>query len=273
MFIGGDIGYRLLNWISPPQRRRAAAEAAPGDGSKLARDWGEGIYAELAGKTVLDFGCGFGGEAIDLARRGLDVTGVDIRPEVLAAARRAAELAGVARRARFVPHAEGLYDVILSIDAFEHFDDPASILRLMADRLAPGGYVLASFGPTWYHPLGGHVFSVFPWSHLLFTETALCRWRAGFIADGARRFRECGGGLNGITIAAFRRLVARSGLRFAQFEAVPIRGTRRLHNALTREWLTSLVRCKLVRKRCEPAGSSHRDKPAGSRHAGLVLQS
>lgn len=249
MFIGGAMGYRLLNWISPPHLALAAQPADPADagaGGKLAAHWGEGIFAELADKAVLDFGCGFGGEAIELARRGIPVTGIDIRPEALDRARRAAAAAGVAALTRFVPATEARYDVILSLDAFEHFDDPAHILRLMAGLLRPGGYVLASFGPTWYHPRGGHLFSVFPWAHLIFTEQALCRWRAGFIRDGARRFREVGGGLNGLTIAAFRRLVARSPFRFAYFEAVPIRGTRRFHNALTREWLTSLVRCKLV---------------------------
>ncbi len=34
----------------------------------------------------------------------------------------------------------------------------------------PHGAVYASFGPTWYHPLGGHLFSVFPWAHPIFSE-------------------------------------------------------------------------------------------------------
>src|SRR5262249_1316434 len=205
MFIGGTLGARLLNWISPREGRRAAPETKPVH-RKLVTHWGETIYADLAGKKVLDFGCGFGGEAIELAKRGIAVTGLDIRPELLASARRAAEQAGVADRVRFVVETSERFDVILSIDAFEHFDDPAGVLRLMADRVEPNGYVLASFGPTWFHPRGGHLFSVFPWAHLLFTEKALLRWRAGFVADGATRFRECSGGLNCITIAQFRRI-------------------------------------------------------------------
>ena len=65
-------------------------------------------------------------------------------------------------------------DAIVSIDAFEHFSNPASALKTMHAMLNPGGRVYVSFGPTWYHPLGGHLFSVFPWAHLLFSETALC---------------------------------------------------------------------------------------------------
>src|ERR1041385_4952904 len=42
----------------------------------------------------------------------------------------------------------GLADIIVSIDAFEHFSDPAAILTLMGTLLKPGGALFASFGPT-----------------------------------------------------------------------------------------------------------------------------
>jgi hypothetical protein len=50
----------------------------------------------------------------------------------------------------------------------------------MQARLNPGGEVAASFGPTWYHPLGAHLFGVFPWAHLISSEEALIRWRSDF---------------------------------------------------------------------------------------------
>ena len=63
---------------------------------------------------------------------------------------------------------------------------------LDAGPVADSGQVHISFGPPWCHPLGGHLFSVFPWAHLLFTEHALLQWRAGFKHDGATRFGEGG---------------------------------------------------------------------------------
>jgi hypothetical protein len=108
------------------------------------------------------------------------------------------------------------------------------------------GCVLAAFGPTWYHPLGGHLFSVFPWAHLIFTEKSLIRWRSDFRSDGATRFREAEGGLNQMTIRHFKALVGRSDFRFAEFETVPIRRIQLLANRLTQEFTTALVRCKLV---------------------------
>jgi hypothetical protein len=115
----------------------------------------------------------------------------------------------------------------------------------MAGTLKPGGRVLLAFGPTWLHPLGGHLFSVFPWAHLVFTESALIRWRARFRNDGATRFSEVEGGLNQMTIRRFERLVAESPLEFETFEAVPIRRLRSIASFLPRELCTSFVRSRL----------------------------
>jgi SAM-dependent methyltransferase len=136
--------------------------------------------------------------------------------------------------------------VITAIDSFEHFDDPGEVLEQMRRLLKPSGCVLAAFGPTWYHPLGGHLFSVFPWAHLVFTEEALLRWRADFKTDGATRFAEVAGGLNQMTIKRFERVVGQSAFRFAEFETVPIRKLRPVGNRLTREFTTAVVRCRLV---------------------------
>src|SRR5262249_12349737 len=138
-------------------------------------------------------------------------------------------------------------DVVLSLDAFEHFSDPEGILGLLFDLLKPGGRLLASFGPTWYHPRGGHLFSVFPWAHLVFSERALLRWRSDFIADGATRFAEVRGGLTGLTVRRFERMGRVSRFETERLEVVPIRPLRFLANRLTREFTTSVVRAVLRR--------------------------
>lgn len=114
--------------------------------------------------------------------------------------------------------------------------------------LKPGGRVLISFGPPWFHPYGGHLFSVFPWAHLIFTEKALIRWRSDFKSDGATRFGEVDGGLNQMTVAGFKRLIRESDFDIVSFEPTPIRPLRRLHNGSTEEFLTSVVKCVLVHK-------------------------
>jgi SAM-dependent methyltransferase len=174
------------------------------------------------------------------------VIGIDIREEVLQAARQRAVSMGVQNTCLFVSSTKELADIVVSVDAFEYFADPAEILRIMKRLLQPAGEVLVSFGPTWYYPMGGHLFSVFPWAALIFSEKAFIRWRSTFRTDGATRFREVAGGLNEMTIGKFEELNASSPLKFASLELVPIKKLRRFHKHFTREFTTAIVRCRLV---------------------------
>jgi SAM-dependent methyltransferase len=260
-FIGGTIGYRLLRRLG----QAAASGKGPCDGSayqgrsKLEVTFGSGIWDFLADKTVVDFGCGVGTEAIEMAKMGAKrVVGLDIRPEVLETARIAAREAGVEDRCLFVTHLSEPADVVISVDSFEHYDDPSGVLKTMRSLIHDDGCVLVSFGCPWFHPYGGHLFSVFPWAHLIFTESALIRWRSDFKTDGATRFNEVAGGLNQMTIRRFGKLLAGSDFDVRQFETIPIRRLRRLWNPLLRELLTSIVKCTLVpRKRNLAAASTH----------------
>jgi hypothetical protein len=110
-------------------------------------------------------------------------------------------------------------------------------------KLRTAGGILAF--DLWLHPYGGHLFSVFPWAHLLFSEKVLIRWRNGIRDDGARCFREVAGGLNQMTIGKFFKMVNSSSFREEQIETIPIRRLSRLHNRLTREFTTPIVRCRL----------------------------
>jgi hypothetical protein len=118
----------------------------------------------------------------------------------------------------------------------------------MRKLVKDSGYVLVEFGPTWFHPHGGHLFAVFPWAHLILTEKALIRWRTDFKSDGATRFGEVAGGLNKMTIRWWEQLVSESGLEYKSYELVPIRAARRLHCRLTREFFTAIVRARLTPK-------------------------
>lgn len=245
--IGGALGYRLLRLIAgSPPRSEACSGVAYQHKSKIETLLGPDVWRQIEGRTVLDFGCGAGDEVIEMARRGAArVIGLDIRDKALSVAREAAARAGVADRTAFVLAASEPVDVVVSVDAFEHFENPRAILETMKGLLKPDGRVLISFGPPWYHPLGGHTFSVFPWAHLLFTEKALIRWRSEFKHDGATRFGEVEGGLNQMTVRRFCRLVRESGMQIEKMEFLAIRRCRRVSKGPTREFLTSTVRCRL----------------------------
>lgn len=244
----GKIQYRILLALGRDGSHQCDGSAYAGR-SKLRVLLGDDLLPQIPGKTVIDFGCGEGTEAIELAKAGAkQVLGLDVRQDVLAAARQNALAAGFSEICRFSTVASTSADIIVSLDSFEHFSQPAQVLQEMGELLRPGGEIFISFGPTWYHPLGGHLFSIFPWAHLVFSEAALIRWRSDFKTDGATKFGEVAGGLNQMTIGRFESLVKESELNFSSFELIPIRGLKRFHNRFTREFATAIVRCRLVKK-------------------------
>jgi SAM-dependent methyltransferase len=243
-----DLQYRILRKIAPGAPQTMNGSAYDGK-SKIRVSLGENLLTMIQDKIVIDFGCGDGVATLDLARHGArKVIGLDILQNALDQATRNAANAGLDTLCEFTTSTDTKADVIVSLDAFEHFGDPAAILDMMHNLLQPGGCVMASFGPTWYHPLGGHLFSMFPWAHILFSESALIRWRANIRPDGATRFSEVEGGLNQMTIARFERLVAASQFRIESLETVPIGRLRPIHSRVTREFTTAIVRTKLVSK-------------------------
>ena len=242
------IQYRLLRTISPGEPHICTGEFYEGK-SKLEIMLGREFLGTISGKTVIDFGCGGGSEVVELARLGASrVIGIDIREDLLQLARQRAHAAGLSKICHFATSTNELAHVVVSIDAFEHFGDPLAVLHTIDTLLYPRGEVIASFGPTWYHPRGEHLFSVFPWAHLLLSEKALIRWRSDFKTDGATRFSEVAGGLNQMTIRRFKNLIQNSPFKLAALELVPIRKLQPLHNRWTCEFTTALVRCRLVKR-------------------------
>ena len=253
--IGGKPGYLILRAIGAQSSSSHTTDFESyyydykNADKKLLQFFGNDFVNQIKDKTVIDFGCGPGYEALQLVKMGAArVIGIDIQEKLLSIGRKMAKQESLDDRCTFATDTAELADIIISKDAFEHFADPAGILRSMNKLLKPDGAILISFGPTWLHPYGGHLFSVFPWAHLIFTERALIRWRSDFKTDGATKFSEVEGGLNQITIAQFEEVVAESPCKIEWLEPVPIRGVSLLKNKLFREFGSSIVRCKLVKK-------------------------
>jgi len=106
--------------------------------------------AGLAGKCVLDVGCGGGILAEAMAARGAAVTGIDLSDKPLAVARLhllesgqkvAYRLIGAEALAREAP---GSFDVVTCLEMLEHVPDPASTVRACAQLVRPGGTVFFS---------------------------------------------------------------------------------------------------------------------------------
>ena len=123
--------------------------------------WWEGhlnavVFEEQRGQLtgpLVDFGCNHGASAVMFARKGFEVTGVDLNDKALAEARRLAALepADVAARLQFVcarfdalPMADATFGGALMIDVIEHIyeKDRAAVFREIRRVLKPGARFL-----------------------------------------------------------------------------------------------------------------------------------
>jgi SAM-dependent methyltransferase len=104
-----------------------------------------------AGGRILDAGCGTGRVAIELARRGFDVVGVDADPSMLARAR------SIAPQLRWIPAdlagpggaPGGRFDLVVAAGNVVPFLAPGTerdVVRHLAAALTPDGLLVAGFG-------------------------------------------------------------------------------------------------------------------------------
>ncbi len=105
----------------------------------------------LAGKRVLDVGCGGGILAESMAKRGATVLGIDMGQAPLAVAQLHAQqnnVSGIDYRqvpveqlAQEQPHS---FDVVTCMEMLEHVPDPSSIIKACQQLVKPDGHVFFS---------------------------------------------------------------------------------------------------------------------------------
>ncbi len=104
----------------------------------------------LAGKTIVDVGCGGGLLAEAMARKGGKVLGIDLASELLDVARLHATQAGVAvdyerHSAEALAEARpGGFELVTCMELLEHVPDPAAVIGALARLVKPGGDVFVS---------------------------------------------------------------------------------------------------------------------------------
>jgi 2-polyprenyl-6-hydroxyphenyl methylase/3-demethylubiquinone-9 3-methyltransferase len=137
-----DLAHR---WWDPESEFRPLHQINP-----LRLNWIDGMAA-LAGKTVLDVGCGGGILSDSMARRGAQVTGIDLSTKALRVAQLHALEAGTPNVSNREISAEALaadmpgqFDVVTCMEMLEHVPDPSSVVRACATLVKPGGWVFFS---------------------------------------------------------------------------------------------------------------------------------
>lgn len=107
-------------------------------------------HAPLAGRKVLDVGCGGGILSESMARRGAEVTGIDMGEAPLAVARLHQMESGLTVDYRQITaealaeEMPGTFDVVTCMEMLEHVPDPASVIRACQRLVKPGGQVFFS---------------------------------------------------------------------------------------------------------------------------------
>ncbi len=132
-------------WWDPESEFRPLHQINP-----LRLGWIDSL-ARLPDQHVLDVGCGGGILADAMARKGAQVTGIDLSTKALRVAQlHALEASTPHIRYREVS-AEALaqeqpesFDIVTCMEMLEHVPDPASVVRACATLVRPGGWVFFS---------------------------------------------------------------------------------------------------------------------------------
>jgi SAM-dependent methyltransferase len=192
----------------------------------------------IAGASVLDLGCGYGGRTVEFQQMvgGLAI-GIDVDPRMLGPAARFAASEGpgpvayAAAVGEALPFADDSFDLIFSYDVLEHVEDPERCLEECARVLKPGGMFLLVF-PPYFHPTGAHLegyVSHVPYANVLFPGPVLLRAVDEILAERGDGFvprplrpRDKLYCLNGLTVRGFREIVDRSELEVASLRLLPL---------------------------------------------------
>jgi 2-polyprenyl-6-hydroxyphenyl methylase/3-demethylubiquinone-9 3-methyltransferase len=102
-------------------------------------------HSPVAGRRLVDVGCGGGILAEAMARRGAVVTGIDMGDAPLSVARAHQRESGVAvdylqsTAEQLVADKGDCFDIVCCLEMLEHVPDPAAVIRACAGLAKPGG--------------------------------------------------------------------------------------------------------------------------------------
>lgn len=152
------------HWWDPTSEFRPLHEINP-----LRLEWINNRVS-LAGKNVIDIGCGGGILAESMAKKGAKVTGIDLSDKALKVADLHGLESGISVRYEKIAAEEMAnreteqYDIVTCMEMLEHVPDPTSIVKACAKLVKPGGHVFFS---TLNRNLKSYLFAVIGAEYLL----------------------------------------------------------------------------------------------------------
>jgi ubiquinone/menaquinone biosynthesis C-methylase UbiE len=229
---------------------------------------------DIAGKRILDIGCGLGGKTVAYGEAGArEAYGIDISLDHVTAGvtftrkkERTFRWGYIVGDASSIPVQDGAIDTVIANDAMEHFPDPEGALREIQRVVKPGGAVWIFFTPH-FSPLGSHLYDYIyiPWCHVLFGRRSIegavrrileDRMRGSAPGDIDERLKEIMRSyeedLNHMSVRRFFRILKGMpglGVTRRTLEPAKFRSLKFLtYLPLVRELFTGTVICRLERR-------------------------
>jgi SAM-dependent methyltransferase len=167
-----------------------------------------GGMPDVAGKRVLDFGCGRGGMVQRLMEAGAcSALGIELNQSYIDFANR--KVASNWKNAQFLcadirEISPEPADIVVSTNVMEHVMSLPDTLRAVVDACKPGGELFIGFSPLWHSPYGHHrlIASRIPWAHLPRKNRAFLDRMQDEDGNTPASIQELG--FNGLTPADFR---------------------------------------------------------------------
>lgn len=229
----------------------------------------ESRLSQIAGKRILDVGCGMGGFITALKQRGADARGLDFnfdycRITDLRGLRYDLRLEAIQAAGERLPFRDASFDAVTCWDILEHVSDPQRVLVEVQRVLKPGGYAfvtvvnrLAARDPHF------HLYWV-NWLPRRLAEFYVGR-RQRSKASARFRDRQALSEMHYFTFSGFERLACRSGWQVVDLEEEKLRQGR----VAKRSARSLLMRVLRAFKLDLPAFKLHRLLWRGTYHLAL----
>jgi len=183
----------------------------------------EGVIGPVSGLTVLEIGCGEGGNLLPFLKAGCPrIAGIDLSENKIENARRFYSAIPGGEKIEFITSDiydagyAGTFNLAMMRDVLEHIHDQEKFIAFVKRFLSPGGILFIAF-PPWNNPFGGHqqmcdsrLLSKLPWIHLLPRWLYMVLLRAAgedhARIEGLLEIKD-----TGINIGRFERIIKKEG--------------------------------------------------------------
>jgi SAM-dependent methyltransferase len=137
-------------------------------------------YVPLAGRRVLDLGCGLGEYVRAFAREGATAYGSDIATDRLVIGRQRGATGLLVGAGESLPLANETMDVVVLNEVIEHVTDDRATMAEVARVLAPGG-VAVIYAPNRLYPFETH--GIYLRGRYIFGNIPLVNWLPNFLRN------------------------------------------------------------------------------------------